>query len=306
MQENKSNHRICLEEYISEEKYKEINKLQELCALKDKVNLKLELDYKIKMHKDSDKESKEINEFLYYVGGSLIGYLGISSFGGNISEINGMVHPEWRRQGIFKKLFQYLIDECRKRNFSEILLLSDNESESGVKFIKDIGGIYDVSEYRMKLNEITSSKTISPINLRKAKSFEKRDIERQNEIFFYGKDEGESIQETYLQEHGKSINNEEPLDETAYMAENKGQTVGKIHIDYSDDSAFIFGFGILPQSRGKGYGKEALKLALQLIEERNIEKVELDVACKNDTALNLYKSLGFQEESVMNYYKYNV
>lgn len=306
MKENKLNYRICLKEYISEENYREINKLQELCVLEDKVNLKLELDYKIKMHKDSVKESKEINEILYYVGDSLIGYLGMSSFGGNISEINGMVHPEWRRQGIFKKLFQYLLDECRKRNFSEILLLTDNESESGVKFIKDIGGIYDVSEYRMRLDQITISKTISPINLRKAKSFEKREIERQNEIFFYGKEEVESAQETYLQEQEKSINDEESLGETTYMVEFKGQTIGKIHIDYSDNSAFIFGFGILPQFRGKSYGKEALKSALQLIKERNIEKVELDVSCKNDTALNLYKSFGFQEESVMNYYKYNV
>ena len=158
----------------------------------------------------------------------------------------------------------------------------------------------------MRLNEITSSKTVSPINLRKAKSFEKREIERQNEIFFYGKEEVESIQETYLQEHEKSINDEESLSETTYMIEFEGQTVGKIHIDYSDNLAFIFGFGILPQFRDKGYGKEALKSALQLIKERNIEKVELDVACKNDTALNLYKSLGFQEESVMNYYKYNI
>lgn len=42
------------------------------------------------------------------------------------------------------------------------------------------------------------------------------------------------------------------------------------------------------------------------INEKNIYEIELDVECKNNTALNLYKSCGFKEISVMSYYKYNV
>ena len=40
----------------------------------------------------------------------LVAYLGISCFGGNIGEINGMTHPDWRRKGIFKKLFEIAMD----------------------------------------------------------------------------------------------------------------------------------------------------------------------------------------------------
>ena len=61
----------------------------------------------------------------------------------------------------------------------------------------------------------------------------------------------------------------------------------------------------MPDFRGKGYGKAALKEAIRLINEKNIYEVGLDVECKNNTALNLYKSCGFEEKSVMNYYKYN-
>jgi GNAT superfamily N-acetyltransferase len=35
-------------------------------------------------------------------------------------------------------------------------------------------------------------------------------------------------------------------------------SIGKIKVEYSDNYAFIYGFGILPDSRGKGYGRAAL------------------------------------------------
>ena len=60
---------ICLKEYITEKEYKEINKLQVICSSKDKVNLKLELDYKLNIYKNSEIGIKNINEFLYYVDG---------------------------------------------------------------------------------------------------------------------------------------------------------------------------------------------------------------------------------------------
>ena len=44
--------------------------------------------------------------------------------------------------------------------------------------------------------------------------------------------------------------------------------------------------------------------ALHLINEKNIYDVELDVECNNNTALNLYKDCGFEEQSEMNYYRY--
>lgn len=98
------NQTICLKQHISEKEYKEINQLKDICRLQDKTNLKLELDYKINMSRSSEIGLTNINEFLYYIDGILVAYLGISSFGGsNIGEVNGMTHPDFRRNGLFKK-----------------------------------------------------------------------------------------------------------------------------------------------------------------------------------------------------------
>jgi len=301
MSEKTLNQFICLKENISEKEYDEINKLQEIICSKDKVNLKLELDYRLKINKNSEGVLKNINEFLYYVDDILVAYLGISCFGGNVAEINGMTHPDWRKKGIFKKLFELAMNECSKRSFNKILLLADGKSDLGIKFIEAVGGKYEVSEYRMEVINTTSSENINLINLRKAEKSDKKEIGRQDSIFFDNKKESEN-----LVDRAEIRNDAEIRIETSYMIELNNATIGKINIEYNDNSAFISGFGILPEFRGKGYGKIALKEALKLINEKNINQVGLDVSCKNDTALNLYKSCGFEEKSVMNYYKYDI
>lgn len=295
MSEKIWNQTICLKQHISEKEYKEINQLEDVCSSYDNKNLKLELDYKISLCKDSETGLKKINEYLYYVEDVLVAYLGISSFGGNNGEINGMTHPDFRRKGFFTKLFQLAIDECNKRNFNKILLLSDGKSKSGVEFIKAVHGKYDFSEYRMKLLNKTTLKNINSISLRKAEKADRKEIARQNAIFFYGLEECENLPEE-----------EEIINTITYMVELKEEIIGKIKIEYNDNSAFICGFGILPYFRCKGYGKSTLIEVLRIISEENINDVELDVESKNNIALNLYKACGFEEKSVMNYYKYNI
>lgn len=145
----------------------------------------------------------------------------------------------------------------------------------------------------MKRLNKTASKSINSISLRKAGKSDGKEIARQNAIFFNHSEECEWFPE-------------EELNKSTYMVELKEAVIGKLNVDYSDNSAFISGVGILPDFRGKGYGKAALKAALCLINEKNIYETELDVECENDTALNLYKACGFEERSVMNYYEYNI
>jgi ribosomal protein S18 acetylase RimI-like enzyme len=212
-----------------------------------------------------------------------------------------MTHPEWRRKGIFKKLFDLAIDECSRNGFKKILLLTDGKSKSGNEFIKAVGGEYDFSEYGMELISQHFLENLFPINLRKAKASDKKELSRQDLIYFSDKEENESFK-VLAEEETEQIEEDESRIKNAYIAELDNEVIGKIHIEYNDYSAFILGFGVLPEFRGKGYGRAVLKAALKLISEKDIKQVELDVADKNSRALNLYKSCGFKEKSVMNYF----
>lgn len=267
----RTNVTIIAKQYLSNEDYETIKRLEETCYRYDGTNLKLELDYKIGISKNKGKNGSEINEILCYVKDSLIGYLGISSFGGSgVGEINGMVHPAYRRQGIFRQLFERAITEAQKQKLHKLLLLSDGKSKSGQAFLQVVEGKYAFSEYRMKCVLQKAPEENGIIQLRKAPI-----------------DEDDPTTMRYKVEHG-------------------GEVIGKLNIEYFVNTAFISGVQILPAYRGMGYGRGALKAALFKISQEGIYEIELDVECKNHVALNLYKDLGFMEQSVMDYFDYKI
>lgn len=287
--------KIELKKYINEIDNRKIEILENICLNKDKVNLKLELDYRNGIHKNYEKDLNDINEILYYINDELIGYLGISCFSGNTAEINGMVHPKFRRRGIFTKLTDMAIEECKKRNFDETLLLCDDKSYSAIKFISNKNGVYSFSECRMKCANWSLREGNKNISLVKAKNEDIDEINKLNNIFF-----GRIGYESMMPE------DEEKNNHITYLIKLYNEVIGKIKISKDSNSAFISGFGIVPEFRGNGYGKEALIETLNNLNKDKIYDVELDVEIKNKKALNLYKYCGFKEQSIMNYYNINI
>jgi GNAT superfamily N-acetyltransferase len=134
---------------MDQEDYAMIRQLQERCIQEDEIALKLELDYKLGAGREGTGNLKEINEFMYFDGQALIG---ICRFGGPW-EVNGMVHPLYRRQGVFTKLSELVLEEWKRRNSDCMLLLCDREAESGQRFIAKTQARYAHSEYEMFLRQ---------------------------------------------------------------------------------------------------------------------------------------------------------
>lgn len=286
---------IILKKYLEDKDIEEIKNLEDICIKEDKVNLKLELSYRKELNKDFENNRNDINEFLFYINNKLIGYLGISSFGGNTAEINGMVHPRYRKIGIFTKLIEMALDECKKRNFDNILLLCDDKSIAAIKFIESKNGVYAFSECRMKCYKEISKEENKSITLVKAKNNNIDDINNLNSIFF-----GDLWKELIMPE------DEEKNNIVTYLINNKNKVIGKIKVTKEINSAYISGFGILPEYRGMGYGKWALTNILNNLNNEKIYDIQLDVEIKNKRALSLYKNCGFKEQSIMNYYNINI
>lgn len=297
-------------QYLSTKEYEEISALEQLCVEKDQCNLKLEIDYKMSLERNQnnddeknqdEKSEDEKNEFLYYIDQELVGYLGICSFGGKrIAEINGVVHPEHRRKGIFTKLFQEAIEECKIKAYDKILLLSDRESGSGIAFIKSVGGLYSFSENRMVNSHPEQNEGVTGISLRLSNEYDMKEIAKQNAIYF-------GLPQEDIEGRVEELEGEAEIQEPNvynYMIEKDGTILGKIKIHFQEDSGFVSGFGILPEFRGKGYGKQGLKQALHLICEKGLTSAELDVESENNNALRIYLSCGFEPVSTMDYYTY--
>lgn len=291
---------IKLKENINKEDYEVINKLQQECI--DKVALKLELDYKLASSNESSKITNNTNEFMYFDGEKLIGYIGIGSFGGFNTpiEVNGMVHPDCRKQGVFKKLTELVIDEWKRRNSNNMFLLSDRTSKEGQEFIKNLGATYNHTEYEMYFRQEGSSETskgLSNLTFRKAKNEDAYELAKQDAIYF-----GEEVPEENDKEKMILPEEEGKKGIRTYLAEKDNEIIGKVRLELTDKGG-IYGLGVLPEHRRKGYAREMLKFAVNTLIEDGAKEVMLQVDSENPNALNLYKSCGFVETSVMDYYE---
>lgn len=284
---------IKLKNTIDHNDYKNIKSLENTCWEHDKTSLKLELDYKLSNGKQNKKDLVNINEFMYFNNDELIGYLGICDFGGEEIEINGMVHPEYRRMGVFKKLFSLAHDEWQKRKSSSMLLLSDHNSSAGIEFIKTVCDVYAHSEYDMLLNNNKfQGNNYNRLKLRKVTKDDASEISRQNSIYF----NMEFIEEDNIETEAGNYKN------ITYMAENENGAIGKVRIEINNKQGGIYGLGVLPEYRGLGYGREILSLAIEELIKNNAEIIFLQVLTDNKNALNLYKSCGFEERYTMDYF----
>ncbi len=286
---------IKLKEKVSRADYEDISGLQKICMETDMTALKLELDYKLNRALTVKEETGHINEFMYYYGDRLIGYIGICHFGGPDMEVNGMVHPGYRRRGIFKRLFSLVKDEWEKRECRGMLLLSDAGSEAGLSFIRSMQAEYDHSEYEMYLKgDMPGNPSQSSVVLRKATNADSMEIMRQNAIYF---DLEPSERDAIMPEE------EEKCGMLIYMAEAGGKTIGKVHLETSGEVYGIYGLGVLPEYRSLGYGRAILGSAVAIFKGLEPKEIILQVAATNKNALNLYSSCGFQETSTMDYYR---
>lgn len=310
---------IKLLEKLDQRTYDLIDELQKICLSFERVALKLELDYKLAaaIEMDDKKERNVFDEFLCFDGEELVGYIGICGFGGvgEQLEITGMVHPEYRRQGIFTELYREVLKECKRRKVSDFLLLCDKEALPGQSFLQKIKATFKNSEFEMYLNKefVFNEELLCGITFEKATNEDAIEVEKQNRIYFSdhaslleaeGADAATIIEDS--QEELLLPEEEEKKGLLIYLAKKEDKIIGKIHLQINTQVGGIYGVGVYPEYRGKGYGRAVLLFAIQEFKRRNVEQVMLQVSAVNPTALGLYQSCGFGITSTMDYYTVRV
>lgn len=71
--------------------------------------------------------------------------------------------------------------------------------------------------------------------------------------------------------------------------------VGMIGSDKNE--AFVFGLEIEENERGKGYGKDTMRLIEEVLKNKAISSIRLHVYDSSKIAVNLYNSIGFETVS---------
>ncbi|PKG22883.1 GNAT family N-acetyltransferase [Niallia nealsonii] len=271
---------------LTQTELKQIKELQELCEKEGNFQLKLNFD----MLKNREGDKKE--DFFQYEQGKLVGFLGSYGFGKTV-ELCGMVHPNYRRRGIFSCLLKMGLDEAKKHNMQVVLLNAPTESLSATEFLKHVPCFFAFAEYQMKWQE-TELVEDSMITVRPSISDEDNEAEIQLEVLGFGfaEEEAREYQETLMK------NNEEQR----LLIEAEGKVAGKMRVAETNKAAWIYGFTVFPELRGKGIGRKALGKVVKMEQKKGLA-IYLEVEAKNSHALKLYESCGFKSYHSQDYYK---
>jgi ribosomal protein S18 acetylase RimI-like enzyme len=271
---------------FTKEELSEIKVLQVICEKEGGFQLKLNFDML------ETRVGKEKEDLFHYEDGRLVGFLGIYGFGNKV-EICGMVHPDYRRKGIFSRLLEMGLVEAKKQ-YTTLLLNAPTDSQSAKEFLKKIPCTFSVAEYQMKWKKTELS--VDP-NVTLRPSITKEDIEAeiQLEVSGFGFKEEEArefnqrIKETSRDQH--------------LIIEADGKTAGKMRVSESNGEAWIYGFVVFPELQGKGIGRKALSRVVKMEHQKGLP-IFLEVEAKNAHALRLYESCGFRSYHSQDYYQY--
>ncbi|PHM37433.1 ribosomal-protein-S18-alanine acetyltransferase [Xenorhabdus mauleonii] len=81
------------------------------------------------------------------------------------------------------------------------------------------------------------------------------------------------------------------------------QIIGFAITQYVMDEATLFNIAIHPEYQSRGYGRTLLSYLIDILPEKQINTLWLEVRRSNQSAIHLYENLGFNEVSIRkNYY----
>ena len=274
---------------LNEHQLSQIGQLEAACNQAEELTMKLNWGALQRRPRD------EINDFLYYQGDRLIGYLALYSFNQREAEVSAMTDPIYRRQGIFKRLLASAQTELKQRGIPDFLFICEQSSLSGALCMAAVGARYEFSEYKMTLKEAGSSLPGSAdLHIRPALAHDIDELAHMDQICF-GVPPGRSKQ--YL-EQDLSDNKRWIL-----IAIAGREKVGKLGVSLTGSESLIFALCVLPEYRRRGYGSALLGYALKELQAQPHGHISLEVACTNESALSLYTRCGFQVITAYDYYR---
>ena len=241
----------------------------------------------------------------------LIGYLSIFLPDESTAELNILVHPDYRRQGIFTELLQRAKTALSDIGTEEFVFVCEPSSTDAAAAMPAMKAEKKSSEYQMLLEntscipasfyctrsdsspEATADKP-KPANseilgeLLEATPDDLPLLGRMNALFFETSDEmGELFAEESYYTPGTTV--------YKYVITNehkKTVPIGTVCFFEEETIGNIFGLGILPEYRGHGYGKDLLAQLFACIPAD--KKIILQVSGRNAAAFQLYQKAGFQ------------
>jgi len=250
----------------------------------------------------SDRKTELFNDFLFYIDDQLVGYLAIFSFESSHVEISGVVHPQFRGNGIAHMLFQEALHELEYRESIQYCLFVIHQSAIPARHcVQALGAEPAYSEYEMHF-----SRSLEPFTLFKHAELTLVQVQREA-LKELARLDAICFKATY--EHARERLSQviDATDRLIFVARYRNKIIGKIHIRFESNTAHIHDYCIDPVYQGQGFGEDLLKRTLNfLFTIDSVSQIRLDVTTDNSSALNIYRRCGFEITAAYDFWKYQL
>lgn len=277
--------------YLDDKIIEEIIEFEITCKKYDGLSGEMDLDTSMNF----DKQMR--NVFLLYEDGQLISALSIFAPRKEEGEVYGYTLPEFRRKGYFKKLLSEAAKELKIYGVENFLFVCAKKSTAGNAMIEKMNVQWDHGEHLMVYHGGKPFQTEGRLTLRMAdRNALKTLVEMNMSIFsdYYKDPDALMIKMSNILYSKKR---------EMYIGLLDSKTIGICSVGTETEDPSIYGFGIMPEFRRKGYGEELIKLVMNNLINRNIKTIKLDVDYENSAALNLYLKIGFEIEASFGYFR---
>lgn len=274
---------------LSEKQAEQARALRDLCNQTDGLDLKLGISPTFITH------SSEPYAFLCTVDGALVGFCTLVGGDDPELELCGMVHPAYRRRGIGRALLRAALASARRRpSATRVLVICEDASAAGRAFVTAAGAVYSFSEHRMEaISSPPARATHQQLDVRQAGPDEAGDLAHVIGVSFGQEDE-------HLAD--EIIRDMTAEGERYFLAYLGNVPVGAFKVFIDAPKAYIYAFGVLPEYRRNGYGREILEDILPRLFDEGWTAVGLEVDADNTPAQALYRTVGFRDVTVYGYY----
>jgi ribosomal protein S18 acetylase RimI-like enzyme len=292
------------EKGLPQEWFEKIKTLEKRCNEYDGITLKTHDEMLEK------RSAEEVNDFLWFVEGEVVGACSLFQFVGEEIEVLAMVDPAHRRQGIMTRLQEAAEVEGRKRGAQRLLYICSDNAVAGKGYLEQQGLAVAFSEYGMswtgktqaggKPQTVNSQGENRHVELRVADASDRETlIAVDREGFRESYENAASYVDLVL---GNMPEDRPYLAEMVDPQTGARTLVGKICVNGRDGVAYIYAFSVAAAYRGQGYGRFILQEIIDLLVSEKWSSIQLEVQVDNDKALGLYQQCGFQQTNILRYF----
>ena len=232
--------------------------------------------------------------FLAYQGEQLVGLLTVYADDEDV-ELAILVHPDYRRQGLARKLYANYQAETAKYPIASVIFQTERvflDKHPNLATAWDLVENTDTETWlgRERVPYQLSQQAELTVSL--AQAYHADDIARfQTQVF-------DSDYEVALRYAREAIADADSL---LYLLEHSGAVIGSCTVDVSTDDNYLYGLAIAPGQQQKGYGTYLVKAVINDLITKNDKTFQIAVEDDNLIAKRLYENIGFTKQTQVVY-----